>query len=173
MAITVVETVLFSVQAGRLAFRVRRQRLAGGGHPDALARRLAGLDNAGLLHSTSWRFEGGAVVLTYAAVPDPTPIGATALEPERGAPYPMDPLAPGGVRLTAHDVAVHALRHLSYLRRTDPLVARASIGGADQQSTVGGADQRGDGPAELWEAIGRYEPALAGALGGRPITVLT
>jgi hypothetical protein len=160
MAVTVVETVLFSVQAGRLAFRVRRKRLAGGGHPDALARRLAGLDRAGeptgLLHSTSWRFEGGAVVLTYAAVPDPSPIGATALEPERAAPYPMDPLAPGAVHLTAHDVAAHALRHLSYLRRTDPLVAVA----AREQ-------------AELWEAIGRHEPALAGALGGVPITVLT
>jgi len=156
MAVTVVETVLFSVQAGRPAFRVRRQRLARGVHPDALARRLAGLNDAGLLHSTSWRFEGGAVVLTYAAVPDPTPIGATPLDPERGAPYPMDPLAPGAVRLTAHDVAVHALRHLSYLRRSDPLVARGI-----------------HGQAELWEAIGRYEPALAGALGGVPITVLT
>jgi hypothetical protein len=156
MAVTVVETVLFSVQAGGLAFRVRRKRLTGGGHPDALARRLAGLDRAGLLHSTSWRFEGGAVVLTYAAVPDPTPIDATPLERERGAPYPMDPLAPGAVRLTAHDVARHAIRHLSYLRRTDPLVA----GAAQEQ-------------AELWEVIGRHEPALAGALGGAPITVLT
>jgi len=160
MAVTVVETVLFSVQAGRLAFRVRRKRLSGGDHPDALARRLAGLDRAsdraGLLHSTSWRFEGGVVVLTYAAVPDPTPIGASPLDPERGAPYPMDPLAPGAVRLTPHDVAGHAGRHLSYLRRTDPLVARAA-----------------DGQVELWDAIGRYEPALAGALGGAPITVLT
>jgi hypothetical protein len=121
---------------------------------------MAGLDGAGemagLLHSTSWRFEGGAVVLTYAAVPDPSPGGATPLDPERGVPYPMDPLAPGAVLLTAHDVAVHAGRHLSYLRRTDPLVARA-------------ARER----VELWDAIGRYEPALAGALGGAPITVLT
>ena len=123
MAVTVVETVLFSVQAGRLAFRVRRKRLTA--RPSRCARPPAGRARAGpaLLHSTSWRFEGGAVVLTYAAVPDPTPIGATPLERERGAPYPMDPLAPGAVRLTAHDVAVHAVRHLSYLRRTDPLVA--------------------------------------------------
>jgi hypothetical protein len=173
MAVTVVETVLFSVQAGRLAFRVRRERLARriawphvrfarsplgrrlDDHPDALARRLAGLERAGLLHSTSWRFEDGAVVLTYAAVPDPAPLGATPLEPERGVPYPMDPLAPGAVRLTGHDVAAHAARHLSYLRRTDPLVAET------------------DAPADLWEAIGRCEPALAGVLGGAPITVLT
>jgi hypothetical protein len=164
MAVTVVEAVLFSVPAGRLAFRVRRKRLARGEHPDTLARRLAGLDGAGggagrgagLLHSTSWRFEDGAVVLTYAAVPDPAPFGAVLLDRERAVPYPMDPLAPGAVPLTAHDVAVHAGRHLSYLRRTDPLVARA----ADRQ-------------AELWDAIGEFEPALAGALGGVPITVLT
>jgi hypothetical protein len=160
MAVTVVETVLFSVQADRLAFRVRRGRLTRGEHPDALARRLAGLDRdgpAGLLHSTSWRFERGAVMLTYAAVPDPAPTGAAALDPQRGAPYPIDPLAPGALRLTAHDVAVHAGRHLSYLRRTDPLVGRAAAAG----------------DVALWEAIGRFEPALAGALGGVPITVLT
>jgi hypothetical protein len=162
MAVTVVETVLFSAHSGNLAYRVRTKRLRGGVHPDALARRLARLarldcaGTVGLLHSTSWRFDGGAVVLTYAALPDPTPTGAVPLDVDRAAPYPIDPLAPGAVRLTANDVAVHAGRHLSYLRRTDPLVARAA-----------------DAHAELWDAIGRFEPALAGALGGVPITVLT
>jgi hypothetical protein len=150
MAVTVVETVLLSVNpAGRLAFRVLARRLPRGTHPDALARRLAGLgpDDGGLLHSTSWRFDAGNVVLTYAALPDPTPEGATPLDLARPTPYPVDPLAPGRVHLTAHDIAVHACRHLSYLRRTDPLVASAA-----------------HGRAELWEAIDPYEPGLAGAL---------
>jgi hypothetical protein len=156
MAVTVVETVLFSVHRGQLAYRVRPKRLSRGAHPDALARQLARLHHEGLLHSTSWRFDAGAVVLTYAALPDPSPAGAVPLDADRSGPYPLDPLAPGDVCLTAHDVAVHAARHLSYLRRTDPLVARAA-----------------HRPAELWDAIGRFEPALAGALGGVPITVLT
>jgi hypothetical protein len=159
MAITVVETVLLSVNANRLAFRVLRRRLPRGTHPDELARRLAGLgpDDGGLLHSTSWRFDG-AVVLTYAALPDPTPEGATPLDLARPTPYPVDPLAPGRIHLTAHDIAVHACRHLSFLRRTDPLVASAAIGGADHHGA--------DGQPELWNAIDPYEPGLAGALGG-------
>jgi len=150
MAVTVVETVLLSLRAGRLCFRVRSRRLASGTHPDELARRLAGLrggEPAGLTHSTSWRYDGGAVVLTYAALPDPDPTDAIPLDPDRIVPYPADPLAPGAVRLSAHDVAAHAGRHLAYLRRTDPLAGRAA------------AAQ----PA-LWEAIARFEPGLAGVL---------
>jgi hypothetical protein len=158
MAVTVVETVLLSVHAGRLAFRVLRRRLPRGTHPDELARRLAGFgpDDGGLLHSTSWRFDGGVVVLTYAALPDPTPAGATPVDLARPTPYPVDPLAPGRVHLTVHDIAVHACRHLAFLRRTDPLVASGAVGGADQHGA--------DGQPELWDAIDPYEPALAGAL---------
>lgn len=63
-----------------------------------------------LSHSTSWRFADGAVVLTFVHVlPDGSALtgewAGTAEELER------------------HAVACHAVRHLHFLRHTDPDVA--------------------------------------------------
>jgi hypothetical protein len=148
----VIETVLLSVRLGELHYRVRSRDLPDGAHPDALARELAGFapwspDPARLLHSTSWRFEGGSVVLTYAALPDPQPAQASPIDPARPAPYAADPLAPALDGVGVHDAAVHACRHLAYLRQTDPVVALAA----------------GAAP-ELWESIGVLHPAVAGLL---------
>jgi len=149
-----VETVLLSARSGRLCHRTRALRLCDGEHPDAVARRLAGFDRPGpadparLLHSTSWRYEDTGVVLTYVALPDPAPDSGLrpAAEPvPLRAPYATDPLAPALAGLTAGDVAVHAVRHLAYLRRTDPLVA----------ATASAAP-------ELWALIDELDPALAG-----------
>ena len=147
---TVVEVVLLSATSGGLRYRMRTATLAGRRHPDDVARDLAGLadEPAGLLHSTSWRFHRNRVVLTYAALPDPDP------DPHRAAPVPAggcapsdDPLAPAPGRVTAGDVAVHACRHLAYLRHTDPLVA-------------------GRAPAApaLWQWLERFSPTVAGLL---------
>jgi hypothetical protein len=47
--------------------------LTGDEVPDDLAAGLEALDHPrGVLHSTSWRFDNGGVVLTYAALPDRT-----------------------------------------------------------------------------------------------------
>ncbi|NUT34854.1 MAG: hypothetical protein HOV79_17495, partial [Hamadaea sp.] len=114
-----VETILLSAAHGLLHFRVRRAQLPDGGHPDDLARELAGFaadgDGARLLHSTSWRFTDGAVVLTYAALPDPEPFAAVPLDLWRPLPYADDPLAPALARVDDVDVAAHACRHLAYL----------------------------------------------------------
>jgi hypothetical protein len=147
-----VETVLLSVRCGRLYHRTRAHRLRDGEHPDVVARRLAGFAHPGessppggrLLHSTSWRYEDSGVVLTYVALPDPEPGRGAQPLPHR-APYATDPLAPALSGLTAGDVAVHAVRHLAYLRRTDPLVA----------ATAAAAP-------ELWSLIDELDPALAG-----------
>jgi len=146
-----VETVLLGVVGGELRYRVRAEPLPDGGHPDTLARELAGFsagdaDPARLLHSTSWRFAGGAVVLTYAALPDPRPAGAIPLE-LRPVPYAVDPLAPTGARFSARDVAVHACRHLAYLRQTDPVVALTAAA-----------------VPELWGLLGSLDPTVAGLL---------
>jgi hypothetical protein len=145
---TVVEVVLLSVTGDGLRYRMRTASLAGRRHPDDVARDLAALDDepAGLLHSTSWRFHRNRVVLTYAALPDPAPSGAVPVPPGGGASSD-DPLAPAPGRITAGDVAVHACRHLAYLRHTDPLVAgRASAAPA------------------LWQWLERFSPTVAGLL---------
>jgi len=143
---TVVETILLSALGDELRFRTRRQALPSGAHPDAVARSLTGL-TGGLLHSTSWRFAGGSVILTYAGLPDPEPADALPLDPWRPLPYAVDPLAPALDHVSAEDVAAHACRHLAYLRRTDPVVALAS-----------------DDAPLLWDLIAGLAPAMAGLL---------
>jgi hypothetical protein len=81
-----------------------------------------------LVHSTSWRHEGQQVVLTYVAV----------LPPEQAPRGPGGPLLSrqlGRVELARGDatappahidvdqVLEHALRHLSWLAKDDPVVA--------------------------------------------------
>lgn len=152
------EVVLLSAgrpaRAGRtpagpaLRYRTRTATLPGGRHPDDVARDLAGLRGgpAGLLHSTSWRFQHDRVVLTYAALPDADPAGAVEV-PVGGGATSDDPLAPAPVRIRADDVAAHACRHLAYLRHTDPLVA-----------------ERADAALELWNLIAAFTPTVAGLL---------
>lgn len=147
-ATVAVETLLLGVRGGRLTYRTARQDLADNEHPDTAALRLARFDNDAdgrVLHSTSWRFTTGRIVLTYAALPDPDPATATILhapaEPARGA----DPVTPSPPHLMQADVVVHACRHLAFLRRTDPVVAAAS---------------RIHPP--LWDLLDEYGPDLAG-----------
>jgi hypothetical protein len=148
----VVETVLLSADASGVRFRVRRAGLTDRGHPDTVARRLACLvpgAAGGLLHSTSWRVERDAVVLTYAALPDPYPFRAMAVAPEHDAPISADPLAPCPPGVRPVDVAAHACRHLAFLRHTDSLVADCAAA-----------------LPELWRPITRFAPGMAGHLAG-------
>ncbi|MDG4785040.1 hypothetical protein O7626_03675 [Micromonospora sp. WMMD1102] len=146
-----VETILLSAVRDGLRFRVRSGPLVEGEHPDALARNLAGLSRRhphALLHSTSWRFQGTGIVLTYVALPDPdletgqwTPVHSGAIAGQD------DPLTPASVTVRPVDVAVHACRHLAFLRHTDPLVAGLAA----------------DLP-DLWRHIERFSPTVAGLL---------
>ncbi|MFY1692871.1 hypothetical protein [Plantactinospora sp. WMMB782] len=146
-----VETILLSAVSGELRFRVRTGALTEGEHPDGVARDLAGLSRRGpdvLLHSTSWRFQNTGIVLTYVALPDPHPKADQSTPVE---PLPVvsqeDPLAPTPAIVRLVDVAVHACRHLAFLRHTDPLVAA-----------------RADELPDLWRHISRFSPAVAGLL---------
>lgn len=73
-----------------------------------------------LLHSTSWRWEGSAVVLTFIAV-----VGEAA---EVSRPVvPDQELARGSAteapkKVEGDQVLAHALRHLAWLAREDPVV---------------------------------------------------
>lgn len=146
---TVVETVLLSAGHGQLWFRVQRAD-RGGADPDAVARRLAGLgpsDPAGLLHSTSWRFDAGRIVLTYVALPDPAPGPCLRPVPLLVKASSAGPLAPSPGSVSVDDVAAHACRHLAYLRHTDPVVADRSVAAP-----------------QLWALIDEFVPAVAGLL---------
>lgn len=148
---SVVETVLLSSNGGELRYRVRSAELARGGHPDRLAFELSGLDPAdpaGLLHSTSWRFDADRIVVTYAALPDPAPDHTVRPLAGSSLAVSVDPLAPSPDRIDAAAVVLHACRHLAYLHRTDPVVA----------------DRAASAP-ELWTVIATYTPALGGRLG--------
>ncbi|WUI02558.1 hypothetical protein OHR68_12380 [Spirillospora sp. NBC_00431] len=121
----VVEALAFRVTGdGALAFRVLAGELGAGRHPDAVARELLGLSGdtaAHLLHSTSWRHEpAGRVLLTYACCPDPRPgLPAVALT-GRTLAHGHGPASPSPDRPRIEQVAAHAVRHLAFLRHTDP-----------------------------------------------------
>lgn len=91
------------------------------------------LDTTALVHSTSWRVDGPAVVLTYVAIvktadlvrsqwPKSLPI-STALPNEVGKPIPNEPTDAPAPRYI--DVLMHALRHLRFLLDTDSTNAAA------------------------------------------------
>jgi hypothetical protein len=145
-----VEVVLLSERDGVLRYRTRREALEGGVHPDDLAVALAGLTlciPGAFLHSTSWRYEDGAIVLSYAALPDPVrlatrPVDADAMVVSAS---PLVP-SPSAVRLDA--VTAHACRHLALLLTTDPVAVEAAA----------------EAP-QLWALIGKVPAGPAGALG--------
>lgn len=78
-----------------------------------------------LVHSTSWRWQGASVVLTFLAVVD----GAAVAEYE-SKPFIGAELARGGARsapsaIGSDQVLEHALRHLAWLVKDDVGVAAA------------------------------------------------
>ncbi len=124
--------VLFADERG-----IRRLRIDGaetlrlplrGAHPtEQVAKAVAerGLTPR-FVHSTSWRYEGGALMLTYVAVVDP-PDGA------EGAPVSLAPIACTGPTtppsaIAPEQVLAHTLRHLAWLTEHDP-VAREALAG--------------------------------------------
>jgi hypothetical protein len=76
-----------------------------------------------LVHSTSWRRDRGAVILSFVAVIDRSLVGSMASLPiERGA------LARGEATAAPKDIATtqvveHGLRHMAWLVQDDPVVA--------------------------------------------------
>ena len=76
-----------------------------------------------LVHSTSWRRDRGAVILTFVVVIDPALVGSMA-----SAPIDRAELARSAATAAPRDIAwgqvvEHGLRHLAWLVRDDPVVA--------------------------------------------------
>jgi hypothetical protein len=146
---TSVEVVLLSERDGVLRYRVRRDVLEDGVHPDDLALGLAGLSlctPGALLHSTSWRHENDTLVLTYAALPDLWPQSTRRVEVDAMA-VAASPLMPSPCTVDIEAVAAHACRHLALLLTSDPVAIDAAAAA----------------PA-LWTLIGKLPAAPAGAL---------
>lgn len=114
----VVEVFGLSVSGGQLHWRVRRAPMSGAVHPDTLARALAGandeVDAGVVLHSTSWRHTGTALVVTYALFPDLRAGQAVHLLEQHlvSGPGPLHPSPPS---VDDGHVAAHAARHLADL----------------------------------------------------------
>jgi hypothetical protein len=118
-----VEVLLLSLGNDRLCYRALRAPVGNAMQPDSVVRELFDDLSDGLIHSTSWRFESGQLLLTYVVLPDPRPSGRRSRVPTRiargcraAAPSPIADVA---------EVAAHACRHLAFLVRTDPVVAKA------------------------------------------------
>lgn len=99
-------------------------------HPVEVVDRIVG-DVVGeplLVHSTSWRRERDAVVLSFVVVIDGGLVGDMPSEPIARAE-----LARSEATAAPHDIAVaqvveHGLRHMAWLVRDDPVVARELTG---------------------------------------------
>jgi hypothetical protein len=126
-AVAVEVVTLTCPSAAQLGYRVRAAALGGGETPDDAARRLAPASALEVLHSTSWRFEAGRVVLTYAAVPAaPAPHADVIPLQEPSVLSSGDPLVPAPPALHLHHVVAHAVRHLAQLAEHDPGVRAAA-----------------------------------------------
>jgi hypothetical protein len=116
--------------------------------------RHGALEPAVLLHSTSWRVDGPAIVLTYLAVigveayvrdawPAARPV-SLKLAQRVGKPHPHAAIDPPTPRYI--DVLLHGLRHLRFLLDTDTSAA--------------------DALTDSWPThLRELEPALAGMYG--------
>jgi hypothetical protein len=109
-----------------LGYRVLRGDVEPGEHPDVSALLVAGCASPDVSHSTSWRWEDGSVVLTYALVPDPAPGPTVRHLHDPAVVWSGDPTRPSPPALHEHHVVAHAVRHLAGLIGTDPGIARVA-----------------------------------------------
>lgn len=137
--------VLAVDSAGVLGWKASCVNAAPAADPDDIAWSLAEGVGGALSHSTSWRWEGGGVILTYVTL-----LGRDADESFERLPEPAivgsdDVTHPRPSVVHGHHVAAHAIQHLADLARRDPVVRRAA---------------RRAETARVWAAIG----AVAGSI---------
>jgi hypothetical protein len=137
-AVSVELVVLALGHGGVLGWKSAMAPAAPGVDPDDVAWSLA-QDAGGLLsHSTSWRWDGGRVILTYATVLGSAADGSFERLPEPAIVGSDDVTHPRPRVVHGHHIAAHAIQHLADLARRDPVVRRAALSPAT---------------AEVWAAI--------------------
>ena len=76
-----------------------------------------------LVHSTSWRRDRGAVILSFVVVIDPALVGSMASTPIDRAELARSEATAAPRDIAWGQVVEHGLRHLAWLVRDDPVVA--------------------------------------------------
>jgi hypothetical protein len=116
---------------------LRSHNVASDSEPHTVAEDLVTpLGLPALLHSTSWRVDGPAVIVTYLAVmvpgdlvrgvyPHAEPVGVP-LQEAVGRPFTHGPVDPPTPRFI--DVLMHGIRHLAFLVDNDATVSAALDG---------------------------------------------
>lgn len=136
-----VEVFFFSVTAEGLMFRVESELLPEDISPVELVHIIAGWVDSppegSVAHSTSWRYDAGDIVLSWAVSPDvsltqPTQVLTTSVALGASA------VSPVVLNLSVNMVAAHAARHLAFLLHTDPLVSAALHSRADLHNALVG-----------------------------------
>jgi hypothetical protein len=131
--------ILFARIAGRdLRFQIARFELRSRRDPDESAREFADArrgepDALRVVHSTSWRYEGGGIVLSYLVYSDRLVFrGRSRLARLEALPSPEEPARDARDRDRA--VASHALRHLAFLVAQDPNEFEAKLSPATRRA---------------------------------------
>jgi hypothetical protein len=98
-----------------------------GADPMAVVAQLtrANLGEPAVLHSTSWRQARGGVVLTFVAVMDDAAVAHLDQVPVERAELARGEATSAPAQVAAGPVIEHGLRHLAWLAKDDPAVARA------------------------------------------------
>jgi hypothetical protein len=76
-----------------------------------------------LVHSTSWRQEAGAVVLSFLVVVDASVVGTMASVPVGRAELARNTATAAPTTVASAQVVEHGLRHMAWLAKEDPVVA--------------------------------------------------
>lgn len=82
-----------------------------------------------LVHSTSWRLGGRAVILSFVAVVDGDLAGAMTATPARRVELARCGPTASPTTIDACQIVEHGLRHLAWLARDDPMVCARLSGG--------------------------------------------
>jgi hypothetical protein len=76
-----------------------------------------------MVHSTSWRREGNAVILSFVVVIDAALVGSMRTAPIRRAELARSEATAAPRAIANGQVVEHGLRHLAWLVKDDPVVA--------------------------------------------------
>jgi hypothetical protein len=101
--------------------------VGGSEHPVAVVDRIVRdlLGDPLLVHSTSWRRERDAVVLSFVVVIEAGVVGSMASRPVARAALARSAATAAPQDIGTDQVVEHGLRHLAWLAQDDPVVAAA------------------------------------------------
>ena len=107
-------------------------------HPVEVVDRIV-RENVGeprLVHSTSWRHDGDAVILSFVVVIDRGLVGQMESAPIRRADLARSAATTAPTEIANEQVVEHGLRHLAWLAHDDPVVS-AELTGRWQSALAG------------------------------------